>query len=158
VFDSGEQFSLSRNFSHWLFNTNTDHFGGLHRHARRTLNGLFGALTNFAFSVLQNLRFVSQWGLVGGAGGPSLPRPMVVHLINENIYFIAYLYRVGLEAAVFFAYTRSTPAVITPLAGGSRSPARPVGATFAVARERCGLRLAPRSAAAPSPTSRFFCE
>jgi hypothetical protein len=104
--------SLSRNFSHWLFNTNTDHLGASTGTPSDT-EWAFGALTNFASLSYKSFALFRNGNLSGVLVGVP-PKPMVVHLINENIY-LSVTFTAWPQGGGFFAYTRSTPAaVITP--------------------------------------------
>jgi len=119
--------SLSRNFSHWLFNTNTDHFGASIGTPSDT-EWAFGALTNFASLPYKTFDLFRN-GDLSAVLVAVPPKPMVVHLINENIY-LSLTFTAWPSGGGFFAYTRSTPAVITPSPVVTvTSPAS--GATFA---------------------------
>jgi hypothetical protein len=103
--------SLSRNFSHWLFNTNTDHFGASTGTPSDT-EWAFGALTNFA-SLSYKTFDLYRNGDLSAVLVAVPPKPMVVHLINENIY-LSLTFTAWPSGGGFFAYTRSTPALVAP--------------------------------------------
>jgi hypothetical protein len=120
--------SLSRNFSHWLFNTNIDHFGASTGTPSDT-EWAFGALTNFASLSYKTFDLYRNGNLSGVLVGVP-PKPMVVHLINENIY-LSVTFTAWPSGGGFFAYTRSTPpaAVAPSPVVAVNNPAS--GATFA---------------------------
>jgi hypothetical protein len=101
--------SLTRNFAKHLYNTNVDLFGADIGTPSDT-EWAFGALGNYATLTYHTFDFYRNGDLnsVLTNGGP-----MVVHLINEDIYlsvrFTAWGHGGGL-----IAYTRSTPAAVVP--------------------------------------------
>jgi hypothetical protein len=100
--------SLCRNFSQWLFNPDAGDQGPGPNTPTDTL-WAFGTLDNYA--ALQYKTFASYRN--GDLSGVLVGNPMVVHLINEDIY-VAVTFTAWPEQGGFFAYTRSTPP-----AGGS---------------------------------------
>jgi len=71
----------------------------------------FGSLSNY--STLNYVSFASLRN--GDLAGVLLPnKPMVVHLVNENIYLALTFTAWGQHFAGGFAYTRSTPAAVAP--------------------------------------------
>ena len=119
--------SLARNGNHWLYNTNVDLFGAQGGTPSDT-EWAFGALANHASLTYQSFDSFRNFDLSGVLlnGGP-----MVVHLINEDIYlsvrFTAWPHGGGL-----IAYTRSTPAVVVTPPTPSVTITNPAnGAVFA---------------------------
>ena len=119
--------SLARNGNHWLYNTNVDLFGAQAGTPSDT-EWAFGVLNNFASLTYQSFDSFRNFDLSGVLlnGGP-----MVVHLINEDIYlsvhFTAWPHGGGL-----IAYTRSTPAVVVTPPTPSVTITNPAnGAVFA---------------------------
>jgi hypothetical protein len=100
--------SLCRNVTQWLFNP----AGGDQGPAAGTptdTEWAFGTLANYA-----SLGYQSFDSLRNGDLSTLLPgNPMVVHLINEDIY-LSLTFSVWPQHGGFFAYTRSTPNSIAP--------------------------------------------
>jgi hypothetical protein len=97
--------SLTRNYSQWLYNPDAGDAGpGV---GTPTDTGwAFGTLDNYGAYYYQ-----SFYDLRDGDLSTLLPgSPMVVHLINEDIY-LSLTFSAWPKNGGFFAYTRSTPAV-----------------------------------------------
>jgi hypothetical protein len=107
--------SLGRGQNFWLFNANVE--SGAATGTPSDTEWAFGAIANFSslsyqpFSSLRNGNINGQL-LTGGPGNG--PRPMVVHLINQDIYLQLTFSAWGQHGAGSFSYTRSTPAVVGP--------------------------------------------
>jgi hypothetical protein len=85
----------------------------------------FGALSDFATLSYQSLESMRN----GNLAGLILNIPMVMHLINEDIYLSVKFTAWGQHSRGGFAYTRSTPAVAVAPSVSITSP--PDGAVFA---------------------------
>jgi len=68
----------------------------------------FGTLANYSALSYQSLESLRN----GNLAGVILNQPMVVHLINENIYLSLTFTKWGQHGSGGFAYTRSTPTVV----------------------------------------------
>ncbi len=100
--------SLTRARTQWLFNPAAGDTGpGLN--TPTDTEWAFGLLTNYA--ALSYQTFASYRN--GDLPGLLLGNPMVVHLINENIY-LSVTFTAWPRHGGFFAYTRSTPAASAP--------------------------------------------
>jgi hypothetical protein len=95
--------SLSRNYSQWLFNPAAGDQGPGPDTPTDT-EWAFGSLANYA--ALQYQTFASYRN--GDLSAVLIGNPMVVHLINEDIY-LSLTFSAWPEQGGFFAYTRSTP-------------------------------------------------
>lgn len=105
--------SLSRNGNHWLFNTNVDLLGAAAGTPSDT-EWAFGDLGDYASLSYQTF---DSFRLAAGGNLSALlvtvpASPMVVHLINENIY-LSVTFSAWPQGGGFFAYTRSTPAAVS---------------------------------------------
>lgn len=85
----------------------------------------FGALSNFTTLHFQTLASMRN----GDLATLILNRPMVMHLVNEDIYLSVKFTAWGQHGAGGFAYTRSTPAVAVQPTVSITSPS--AGAVFA---------------------------
>lgn len=98
--------SLCRNFSQWLFNP----AGGDQGPAPGTptdTEWAFGSLANYASLSYQSFDSLRN----GDLSSLLVGNPMVVHLINEDIY-LSLTFSAWPQHGGFFAYTRSTPGTV----------------------------------------------
>jgi len=100
--------SLTRNFSHWLYNTNVESGAGIGTPS--DTEWAFGALSDFATLTYQSFDAFRTGDLNGVLinGGS-----MVCHLINEDIYLSVHFTAWG-HGGGLIAYTRSTPQAVAP--------------------------------------------
>jgi len=99
--------SITRNFSHWLYNTNVE--GGATFGSPSDTEWAFGSLidaTNLSYQSFDSLRN-------GDLSGVLVGHPMVCHIINEDIYF-SITFSAWPRGGGFISYSRSTPASVTP--------------------------------------------
>jgi hypothetical protein len=121
--------SLARNGSHWLYNTNVDTLGAAPGTPSDT-EWAFGDLADYASLSYQSFDSYRDFDLSARLVTDP-PSPMVVHLINENIYF-AITFSAWPQGGGLIAYTRSTPAVVVPPPTPSVGITNPAsGAVFA---------------------------
>lgn len=100
--------SLCRNYAQWLFNSDVE--AGPGAGTPTDTEWAFGSLVNYGtlhYQTFESLRNGDLSDLLVG-------NPMVVHLINEDIY-LSLTFSAWPQNGGFFAYTRSTPASIGPL-------------------------------------------
>lgn len=101
--------SLTRNGNHWLYNTNVDLFGADTGTPSDT-EWAFGSLADHASLTYQSFDSFRNFNLSGVLLGGG---PMVMHLINEDIY-LSVQFTAWPHGGGPFAYTRSTPAAVAP--------------------------------------------
>jgi hypothetical protein len=140
--------SLCRNYSQWLFNPDAGDQGPGPDTPTDTL-WAFGTLDNYAALSYQTFDSYRN----GDLSAVLVGNPMVVHLINENIY-LALTFTAWPEGGGFFAYTRSTPpAGGTPPTVAITSPTN--GAVFA-APANIGITAAAMVASGSVTNVAFF--
>jgi hypothetical protein len=101
--------SLTRAGNHWLYNPDGGDTGPAVGTPSDTL-WAFGTLANYASLSYQTFDSYRN----GNLSAVLLPnKPMVVHLVNEDIY-LALTFTAWPAGGGFFAYTRSTPAAVAP--------------------------------------------
>lgn len=103
--------SLTRNVSHWLYNTNVDVFGAAPGTPSDT-EWAFGALTNWNHLTYRSFDSFRN-GDLSGVLVTIPPSPMVCHLINEDIY-LSVTFTSWPQGGGLISYTRSTPAAVLP--------------------------------------------
>jgi hypothetical protein len=101
--------ALSRGTSKWLFNTAADQTSASTSSPSDTM-WAFGSISDF--STLSYSTFASLRN--GDLAGVILNKPMVVHLVNENIYLSLTFTAWGQHGDGGFAYTRSTAPAAPP--------------------------------------------
>lgn len=124
--------SLTRNFSHWLYNTNKENGAGVS--SPSDTEWAFGDLADYntlTYQSFSSFRDGNLSGVLVPVPGQAT-KPMVCHLINEDIY-LQITFTAWPQGGGFIAYTRSTPAALAPPpptpAVGITNPAS--GAVFA---------------------------
>jgi len=100
--------ALCRNYSQWLFNSEVE--AGPGPGTPTDTEWAFGSLSNYAALSYQTFDSLRN----GDLSSVLVGNPMVVHLINEDIY-LSLTFSAWPEHGGFFAYTRSTPAAVGPL-------------------------------------------
>jgi hypothetical protein len=100
--------SFSRNFAQWLFNPAAGE-QGCNPYSPTNTEWAFGSLANYA--ALNYQTFSSYRN--GDLSAVLVGNPMVVHLIPEDIY-LSLTFTAWPQHGGFFAYTRSTPAAVSP--------------------------------------------
>lgn len=109
--------SLTRHGNGWLYNTNVDACAQCAAGTPSDTEWAFGTLANFASLTYQTMDVIRAEDANFDFGAVLVtvpPSPMVLHLINENIYIQVTFTSWPQHAVGTFAYTRSTPAVVTP--------------------------------------------
>lgn len=101
--------SLTRNFRQWLYNANVD--PGPIVGSPSDTEWAFGDLADYASLTYKTFDQYRN-GDLSGVLVTDPPSPMVVHLINENIY-LQLTFTAWPPGGGFFSYTRSTPAAVT---------------------------------------------
>lgn len=126
--------SLTRIYSQWLYNPDAGDLGPAPGTPTDT-EWAFGTLDNYGAYFYRSFDSFRDGDLMDLLV-TTPPSPMVVHLINENIY-VGVTFTAWPQHGGFFAYTRSTPAVsITTPTNGTvfAAPAKvKIGAVAAVA-------------------------
>lgn len=120
--------ALSRGANGPLFNSAAGETGPDYVNSPSNTEWAFGSLANYATLTYQPLAAIRN-NSVPNFSAAILNQPMVLHLINEDIYLAVTFTSWGRFFSGGFAYTRSTPAPVAPPPSVSISnPAN--GATF----------------------------
>jgi hypothetical protein len=114
--------SIARTPGSFLYNTNVDLFGSGEGTPSDT-EWAFGTIDQFNSLTYEPFSQIRDDGRALGlhvfqyllTGGPTNgPKPMVVHIINEDIYLSLTFSQWGSGGNATFAYTRSTPGAVVP--------------------------------------------
>jgi hypothetical protein len=115
---------LTRGSNQVLYNTAAGETSAASTSPRDT-EWAFGALADYSNLTYQTMGSMRD----GDLAGVILNKPMVMHLVNEDIYLSVEFSAWGQHGAGGFSYTRSTPAVAVAPSVSLTSPS--AGATFA---------------------------
>jgi len=105
--------SLTRTLNNWLYNTNVDACAACAAGTPSDTEWAFGALSDYASLSYQTMDVLRDASTPDFAS-VILSGPMVLHLINENIYIQVTFTSWPQHFVGTFAYTRSTPAAVAP--------------------------------------------